>query len=90
MLSSFRRELKFTFSLRLYNSHMLMSPISISHTRQDETLEAKVRWFRSLPLSERMDLLCAFTDLILATQPKIVERRHAQPVAGRIRVLSTA
>lgn len=62
--------------------------VSISHDRQDETLEAKARWFQSLTLSERMDLLCEFTDLILSTNPEIVEQKDAQPVEGRIRVLS--
>jgi hypothetical protein len=61
---------------------------SISHDRQEETPEAKVRWFRSLSLSERMELLCFFTELILAANPRIVEQRDAQPVAGRVRVLS--
>jgi hypothetical protein len=61
---------------------------SISHDRQEETPEAKVRWFRSLSLSERMELLCFFTDLILAANPRILEQRNAQPVAGRVRVLS--
>lgn len=60
---------------------------SISHDRQDETLEAKARWFQSLTLSERMGLLCEFTDLILSTNPEIVEQKDAQPVEGRIHVL---
>jgi hypothetical protein len=60
----------------------------ISHDRQEETAEAKARWFQSLPLSERMELLCAFTDLILAVNPRIVEQRDAQPRTGRVRVLS--
>ena len=61
---------------------------AVSHDRQEETLEAKARWFQSLSLSERMDLLCSFTDLILAINPKIVEQKDAQPIPGRIRVLS--
>lgn len=61
---------------------------SISHDRQEETPEAKARWFQSLSLSERMDLFCAFTELILANNPKIVEQRDAQSVTGRIRILS--
>lgn len=69
----------------------MQSPIalSISHDREEETIEAKVRWFQSLSLVERMDLLCACTELILAVNPKIVEQRDAQLVAGRVRVLST-
>nr|HID12561.1 hypothetical protein [Anaerolineae bacterium] len=63
---------------------------AISHDRQEETPEAKARWFQSLSLSERMDLLCFFTDLILANNPGIVEQKDAQPVEGRVRVLSKA
>jgi hypothetical protein len=62
--------------------------VSISHNRAEETPEAKARWFQSLPLSERMDLLCYFTDLILNNNPKIVEHKYAQQVEGRIRVLT--
>jgi hypothetical protein len=64
-------------------------PNRISHARQDETIEAKVRWFMSLPLSERMEMLCAFTDLFLTNNCDIADKRHAQPPEGRIRVLST-
>lgn len=60
----------------------------ISHSRSDETIEAKVAWFRSLSLPERMDLLCNFTDLALALNPGILDKKDAQPVKGRIRVLS--
>ncbi len=61
---------------------------SISHSRDDESIEAKARWFQSLSLSERMDLLCSFTDMILSNNPRIVEKKDAQPIAGRVRVLS--
>jgi hypothetical protein len=61
---------------------------SISHNRQDETPEAKARWFQSLTLTERMELLCSFTELLLAANPKLMEQRDAEPVEGRIRVLS--
>ena len=46
----------------------MMNP-TISHDRQEETLTAKAAWFQSLSLSERMDLLCFFTDLILDNNP---------------------
>jgi hypothetical protein len=62
--------------------------MSISHDRQEETIEAKARWFQSLPLSERMELLCLFTDLILSSNPRIVEQKDAQPIEGRVRVFS--
>ncbi len=63
---------------------------TISHDRQDETIEAKARWFQTLPVSERMEMLCLFTNLILAVNPRIVEQKDAQPVEGRVRVLSEA
>lgn len=61
---------------------------AVSHDRQEETLEAKARWFQSLSLAERMEMLCIFTDLALSVNPKIVEQRDAQPIAGRVQVLS--
>ena len=67
-----------------------MTRQAVSHDRQEETIEAKARWFQSLSLAERMDVLCFFTDLILANNPQIVEKKDAQPVAGRIRVVTEA
>jgi len=67
-----------------------MTSQAISHDRQEETIEAKARWFQSLSLAERMDVLCFFTDLILANNPQVVEQKDAQPVAGRIRVVTEA
>ena len=61
---------------------------AISHDRKEESAEAKARWFRSLPLPERMEMLCSFTDLALTANPSLKERKHAQPVAGRIQVFS--
>jgi len=63
---------------------------SVSHDRREETIEAKVRWFRSLPLADRLDLLCAFTDLALSVNPALQERPHAQPASGRVQVLRLA
>ena len=60
----------------------------VTHDRSEETIEAKARWFRSLPLSERMDMLCFFTDLALTVNPALQERKDAQPVAGRVQVIS--
>jgi len=61
----------------------------ISHSREEETPEAKARWFQSLSLDERMELLCSFTDLVLEVNPGILElKKNARPTSGRIRVLS--
>jgi hypothetical protein len=35
----------------------VMTSQAISHDRQEETIEAKARWFQSLSLAERMDVL---------------------------------
>ncbi len=61
---------------------------SITHDRAEETIEAKTRWFCSLSLSERMDLLSFFTDLALTVNPGLQEQKHAESVAGCIQVLS--
>lgn len=63
---------------------MVEPDASVTHDRSEETMEAKARWFRSLPLSERMDMLCFFTDPAPTVNPALQERRAAQPVAGRI------
>lgn len=60
----------------------------ISHNIKDETIESKVRWFRSLSLSERMEMLCDFTDLALEVNPELPEKKDAQQTKGRIRILS--
>lgn len=62
--------------------------MTISHERAEETPEAKARWFQSLPLSERMEMLCLFTDLVFENNPLIAGRKDAKPIAGRVRVLS--
>lgn len=62
----------------------------ISHSFEEETLESKARWFQSLSMAERMEMLCSFTDLILSVNPLIVEQRHAQSLTGRIQVLSAS
>lgn len=61
---------------------------AISHDRNEETQAAKARWFQSLSLTERADLLCQFTDMILSANPNIVEQKDAQSIKGRILVLT--
>ena len=63
---------------------------TVSHDRGEETPEAKTRWFRSLTMEERMDMLCAFTDLALTVNPTLPERRDAQPPSGRFQIVSAA
>lgn len=61
---------------------------SISHDRSDESPEAKARWFQSLSMTERMELLCEITELALSRNPRLAERRDAASTSGRIRILS--
>ncbi len=63
---------------------------TISHDLEEETSESKAQWFQSLSLSERVEMLCFFTDLVLENNPTIARHKDDQPVAGRIRVLSQA
>lgn len=65
-----------------------MTDGTLSHDWQEESIEAKARWFQSLSITERMNLLCWFTDLILIANPQIKEQKDAKPIAGRVRVLT--
>ncbi len=47
----------------------------VTHSREEETIDAKARWFQSLSLEERADLLNSYTDMILEINPKIVEQK---------------
>ncbi len=60
----------------------------ISHTRDDESIEAKVEWFQSLSLEERMDLLCWYTDLALELNPELMEKKDDQSFDRPVRILS--
>jgi hypothetical protein len=60
----------------------------VTHGWQDETPEAKARWFGALSLEERMDYLCAVTDLVLENNPRPKVVKNAEPPSGRIRVLT--
>ncbi len=62
--------------------------VSVSHRREEETLLEKARWFQTLSYTERLDMLCYFTELALSQHPDMAERNHAEPVPGRIQVLT--
>jgi hypothetical protein len=66
-----------------------MNP-SVSHDRAEETIEAKTFWFRSLTLAECMDMLCAFTEFLLTTNPGIMEQKNAEPFEGRVLILTAS
>ena len=62
----------------------------VSHDRREETPESKARWYQSLSLEERMEILDAVTDLALTVNPRLPDKRHAPSTSGRIRVLESA
>jgi hypothetical protein len=60
---------------------------SISHSFADESMEAKVRWFQSLSIEERVRVFYEFMDMILEINPSLLEKQDAQPIPGRVQVL---
>ncbi len=60
---------------------------SISHDRDDESIEAKTRWFRSLSAEERMQVFDEMTEMMLAINPGVAEAGRVQSSSGRVRVL---
>ena len=50
----------------------------VFHGWEHETIEAKARWFQSLSIEERMEVFCEFTELALALNPGIAEKKHAR------------
>jgi len=60
---------------------------SVSYDRSEESLEAKAQWFQSLSITERLDTLCFFTELILSQHPEMAECKDVEPIPGRIQVL---
>ena len=61
---------------------------SVSHDRREETPEAKTRWFRSLSMADRMQMLCDLTDLALTVTPSLLEKKRAESTPGRVQVIS--
>ena len=63
---------------------------AVSHDWEEETPEAKTRWFRSLRMADRMQMLCDLTDLALSVDPYLPEKNRAKPTPGRIQIISKA
>jgi hypothetical protein len=70
---------------RQYNKRM---DTEISHNWQEESIEAKALWFQNLRLEERMEMLCTFTEFLMLVNPDILEQKNAEPLEGRVCVLS--
>jgi len=64
--------------------------LEVSHSFEDETMESKVRWFKTLSIPERMEMLCFFTDMILDNNTGIAGKRDVKPLTERILELEKA
>ena len=53
----------------------------------EETPEAKARWFQSLTIEDRMELLVEFCDLALSAHAELAEAGHDEPPEARVLVL---
>jgi len=65
----------------------LRERFGISHSLEEESMEAKARWFRSLSPEERMAMLAEWTELVLENNPGLIGVKDAVAVEGRVRVL---
>lgn len=64
-----------------------MKPHGVSHDRDEESIDSKARWFRTLSPEERIALLAEWTELVLQNNPRLIGVKDAVPVEGRVRVL---
>lgn len=60
----------------------------ISHSRSEETLEAKARWFRTLSPEKRLEYACAIMDLVRENNPKLLKAQNVRGIPGRVCVLT--
>lgn len=67
---------------------MINMKLAVSHDRNDESPEAKARWFQSLSLAERMEYLCNVTDLALKAHPELANEKDVRPAQSRVQVLT--
>lgn len=63
---------------------------SISHDRNEDTPEAKARWWQSLTMEERADYFDEFMEFILELNPDLLKQkaREAKAIPGRVQVLN--
>ena len=60
---------------------------TVSFGWEQESPEAKVRWFKSLTAEERIHAFCEFMDLALALNPRILEKKNAPTAKGRVQII---
>ena len=60
----------------------------VVHGWENETLEAKVAWFRTLSVAERLAVLDEYYRLAVALCPKLREGRDVEPSETPVRILA--
>lgn len=60
---------------------------SVIHGFENESMEAKTRWFKSLKMEERARIFCEYYRLVKTLNPKIAEVNHARSDQAGIRIL---
>jgi hypothetical protein len=55
----------------------------VSHHREEETPEAKARWFQSLTVPERLELFEEVTELALEQNPELIRESDAESPSQR-------
>jgi DNA replication initiation complex subunit (GINS family) len=61
---------------------------SISRAFEEETLEAKARWFQSLTDDERMEIFDSLTEMISENNPTIIEQSYVEQTTRRTIIIS--
>jgi len=59
----------------------------ISHDRNEESLKAKSRWFRSLTEEQRMAIFAEQYDMAFQLNPDIARRKDVPAPSDRVQVL---
>jgi len=60
---------------------------NVSYDIKDESIEAKVKWFKSLTIQERYQNFCDYIELALLLNPKLAEKKIDKSPSGSVRVL---
>ncbi len=62
---------------------------TLLHAWNDESIEAKTRWFQSLSMEERLQVWGEFMDMILSINPRVARQNvHVDSTAKHIRIIS--
>ena len=60
----------------------------ISHSWDEETMEAKAHWFQSLTMEQRFEVFCEFMTLIEELNPSVFREKNVTKPAGGLQVLT--